>query len=66
MFTVATTKKNKPKGVLHSVYFPTQKDLDRVKRAAKVADTKLSVFMRDGIYEKCDKVMARGKKKVAA
>ena len=66
MFTVANTRKHKPKGVLHSVYFHTQKDLDRVKRAAKAADTKLSVFMRDGIYAACDKVMGSGKKKAAA
>lgn len=60
---MTTKQKHKPKGVLHSVYFPTQKDLDRVKKAAKAANIKLSVFMRDGIYEKCDKTL---KKKVAA
>jgi hypothetical protein len=52
-----TNKKKEPSGVLHSVYFPSQAALDRVKRAAKVSKTKLSVLMRDAINDRVEKIL---------
>jgi hypothetical protein len=48
-------------GVLHSVYFRTKRELERVKKAAKVSGTKLSVLMRDAILVKTERIL-RGKK----
>jgi uncharacterized protein (DUF1778 family) len=59
---VARTKKV---GVLHSVYFRTKGELERVKRAAKLGGMKLSVLMRDAILDKAERVLGRGKRKAA-
>lgn len=55
---MASTKKV---GVLHSVYFRTKRELERVKKAARVGKIKLSVLMRDAILDKTDRIL-RGKK----
>jgi hypothetical protein len=52
-------------GVLHSVYFRTKRELERVKRAAKMGGVKLSVLMRDAILDKTERVLGRGKRKAA-
>ena len=59
---MASTKKV---GVLHSVYFRTKGELEKVKRAAKKSGTKLSVLMRDAILDKAERVLGRGRRKAA-
>ena len=55
---MASTKK----GVLHSVYFHTKAELTRAKQAARVAGVRLSVFMRESILTRAERVIAKGKK----
>ena len=61
---MATKKKQTRRitsGVLHSVYFRSKKELQRVRQASKVSGIRLSVLMRDAILERSEKLIAKGK-----